>query len=102
MPHGTESPPVSLRRVPCRTVRAPHGGSPLELELIAAEPPRPVAGRDVTPILFLHGAFAGAWIWAEHFLPFFAAAGYPAYALSLRGHAASDGIDDLARYGIDD
>ena len=29
-----------------------------------------------TPLLFVHGAFTGAWCWEEHFLPFFADAGY--------------------------
>lgn len=49
----------------------------------AANPPKP-------PLLFLHGAFHGAWCWAEHFLPFCAAAGYNSYALSLRGHGSSE------------
>jgi pimeloyl-ACP methyl ester carboxylesterase len=44
------------------------------------------------PLIFVHGAFAGAWCWEEHFLPYFAAQGYPAYALSLRGHGRSGGI----------
>lgn len=41
------------------------------------------------PLLFVHGAFCGAWVWDEHFLPYFAAKGYAAYALSLRGHGES-------------
>ena len=47
------------------------------------------------PLLFVHGAFAGAWTFAEHFLPYFAAHGFPAYALSLRGHGESYGRDSL-------
>jgi len=47
------------------------------------------------PLLFVHGAFAGAWTFAEHFLPYFAAHGFPSYALSLRGHGASYGRDSL-------
>jgi non-heme chloroperoxidase len=53
-------------------------------------------------LLFVHGAFAGAWIWAEHFLPYFAAQGFPAYALSLRGHGASYGRDGLAWHSLGD
>jgi non-heme chloroperoxidase len=47
------------------------------------------------PLVFVHGAFAGAWTFAEHFLPYFAAHGFPSYAISLRGHGASHGRDSL-------
>lgn len=43
------------------------------------------------PLLFIHGAFAGGWMWTETFMPYFAAAGHPCYALSLRGHGGSQG-----------
>lgn len=48
------------------------------------------------PLLFIHGVAHGAWCFAEHWLDAAAAAGYPAYALSLRGHGASDGADRIA------
>jgi pimeloyl-ACP methyl ester carboxylesterase len=38
------------------------------------------------PVLFVHGAWHGAWCWDEHFLDFFAAKGYRSLAVSLRGH----------------
>ncbi|WP_156687418.1 alpha/beta hydrolase [Mycobacterium sp. Marseille-P9652] len=41
------------------------------------------------PLLFVHGAWHGAWCWDEHFLDFFAARGYRSLAVSLRGHANS-------------
>ena len=41
------------------------------------------------PLLFVHGAWHGAWCWDEHFLDFFAARGYRSLALSLRGHGNS-------------
>lgn len=44
-----------------------------------------------TPLLFIHGMWHGAWCWDEFFLPFFAEAGYHVTALSLRGHAGSEG-----------
>lgn len=64
----------------------------MQLEMIAQEPqmnPRP------TPLLFVHGAWHGAWCWAEHFLPYFAEHGYVSRALSLRGHGASAGRERL-------
>jgi pimeloyl-ACP methyl ester carboxylesterase len=42
------------------------------------------------PLLFVHGAFAGAWCWEEHFMPFFCDVGYDCYALDLRGHGNDD------------
>ncbi len=42
------------------------------------------------PILFVHGAWHGAWCWEKHFLPYFAENGYTSYALSLRGHGRSE------------
>jgi non-heme chloroperoxidase len=54
------------------------------------------------PLLFVHGAYVGAWCWAEHFLPHFAAAGFDAYALSLRGHGESPGRAGLAWHSVAD
>jgi pimeloyl-ACP methyl ester carboxylesterase len=60
------------------------------------------------PLLFVHGAWHGAWCWDEHFLDFFADKGYRALAVSLRGHGNSptskalrscsiaDYVDDVA------
>ncbi|OBK28951.1 hypothetical protein A5634_19285 [Mycobacterium asiaticum] len=47
------------------------------------------------PLLFVHGSWHGAWCWDEHFLDFFAARGYRAIAVSMRGHGASPGRDRL-------
>ena len=47
------------------------------------------------PLLFVHGAWHGAWCWDEHFLDFFAERGYACHALSLRGHGASSGRERL-------
>jgi len=44
-----------------------------------------------TPLLFVHGMWHGAWCWDEFFLPYFAEQGYHVTALSLRGHAGSEG-----------
>ena len=54
------------------------------------------------PLLFVHGAYCDAWCWEVHILPWFAQAGYPAYALSLRGHGKSPGRDELGTLHLDD
>ncbi|SEH43745.1 alpha/beta hydrolase [Magnetospirillum fulvum] len=68
------------------------------LELLHARPATAVPGR--LPILFVHGSYCGAWVWAETFLPYFARAGFAAYAVSLRGHGDSEG--DLAFASLSD
>lgn len=60
----------------------------MKLELISEYPAQP---SDAPPILFVHGAWHGAWCWAEHFLPYCAAQGREVHALSLRGHGRSEG-----------
>ena len=55
-----------------------------------------------TPLLFVHGSFAGAWVWDEHFLPYFAQQGYNAHALSLRGHGDSFGHEHLDAHSVHD
>lgn len=56
------------------------------LELISH---RPITSQNAPPLLFIHGAWHGAWCWDEYFLPYFAQQGYHAHALSLRGHGDS-------------
>lgn len=69
-----------------------------QLEVLHFSPKSP---RLAPPLLFLHGAYVGAWCW-EPFLAASAAAGFDAYALSFRGHAESPGGDMLDVFGIDD
>lgn len=54
------------------------------------------------PVLFVHGAWHAAWCWDEHFLDFFADAGYRAVAPSLRGHGGSSTPKPLRSCSIDD
>ncbi|HEY1329560.1 MAG TPA: alpha/beta fold hydrolase [Casimicrobiaceae bacterium] len=54
------------------------------------------------PLLFVHGGYCDAWCWEPYFLPWFAARGYPAYAVSLRGHGASAGAEMLFMSGLAD
>jgi pimeloyl-ACP methyl ester carboxylesterase len=69
------------------------------LELISR---RPAGALRSAPLLFVHGAFAGAWCWDEHFLPWFAKRGYEAHAVSLRGHGGSAGREGLDGFSIAD
>jgi len=68
------------------------------LELLHCPPSLP---SSTPPLLFLHGAYAGAWCWTP-FMDAVAAAGFDAYALSFRGHAGSEALDMLDVCGIDD
>ncbi|MFB0951520.1 MAG: alpha/beta fold hydrolase, partial [Rhodospirillales bacterium] len=52
------------------------------------------------PILFIHGAFAGAWCWDEYFLPWFANAGFDAYAIDLPGRRNRPDVARLQDFTI--
>lgn len=69
------------------------------LECFSVQPAKD-GGRP--PLLFIHGAFAGAWMWTETFLPWFAEAGYACYAVSLRGHGKSAGRAHIDWHSIAD
>lgn len=72
----------------------------VKLELIRRTPEVP--NPNLPPLLFIHGAFVGAWCWDEHFLPWFAEAGFDASAVSLTGHGLSPGRDRLDSVSISD
>lgn len=57
-----------------------------ELEVLCHAP---AGAARSTPLLFVHGAYVAAWCWAENFLPWFAARGWAAYAVSLSGDRKS-------------
>jgi len=71
----------------------------MKLETIHKKPDKKARA---TPLLFVHGKWHGAWCWDEHFLPYFASHGYDCTALSLRGHAGSEGRESLRWYSIAD
>lgn len=54
------------------------------------------------PLLFVHGAWHGAWCWDEHFLSFFADRGYRAVAVDLRGHGNSPTDKPLRELSVAD
>lgn len=70
-----------------------------ELEILVHSPQQKTSP---TPLLFVHGAFTSAWCWGERYLPFFAAAGFEAHAVSLSGHGNSRGREHLDSLSIDD
>jgi pimeloyl-ACP methyl ester carboxylesterase len=59
---------------------------PVHREVLSAAP---AADDGRAPVLFVPGFGHGAWVYAEHWLGAAAERGYPAYALSLRGHGGS-------------
>ncbi len=62
----------------------------------------PAGGRSrLHPLLFVHGAWHGAWCW-ERFLPWFAARGWETHAVDLRHHGAARGPRTLRRTRIHD
>ncbi len=69
------------------------------IEVFSCHPARN-SGRP--PLLFVHGAFAGGWMWTDTFMPYLAQAGYPCHALSLRGHGGSDGHEHIDWLSIAD
>ena len=77
----------------CLYQRKRSAGHPApDIRLVTLKATSPAAAH---PVLFVHGAWHGAWCWEEHFLPYFSEKGYDAYALDLRGHGESAGIESL-------
>jgi pimeloyl-ACP methyl ester carboxylesterase len=72
---------------------------PVHREVLSALPDEPT-GRQ--PLLFVHDLAHGAWCFAEHWLDAAAVRGYPAYAVSLRGHGGSGGSRRLGRTTLRD
>jgi len=70
------------------------------LELLHEAPK--AQARPVPALLFVHGAFCGAWCWQQTFMPWFAARGFDCWAVSLEGHAGSEGRHYLGAVSIED
>ncbi|NUT34968.1 MAG: alpha/beta fold hydrolase [Hamadaea sp.] len=65
-----------------------HPVTPVRREVLTATP-EVDEGRP--PVLFVPGFGHGAWAYAEHWLEHAASRGFPSYAMSMRGHGASEG-----------
>src|SRR6266403_5516243 len=70
----------------------PSCGSAPALEFLEIKPGGETLGA---PILCLHGAFDGAWMWREVFLSYIADRGRRPQPISIRGHGKSGGRADL-------
>jgi pimeloyl-ACP methyl ester carboxylesterase len=66
---------------------------PVRRELVEVLPDEPDPAKP--PLLFVHGAWHGAWCWQEHWMAAAAERGWRTYAVSLRGHGGSEGADAL-------
>lgn len=71
----------------------------MRLEIISR---LPLAASRRVPLVFVHGSNSAAWVWEEHFLPYFARHGYPAHAVSLSGHGGSEGFNRLQMLTLQD
>lgn len=69
------------------------------LEIICRQPAGPARPR---PLLFVHGAYVGAWSWDRHYLPYFAQRGWKSLAFSLSGHGGSAGAERLNSLSVKD
>jgi pimeloyl-ACP methyl ester carboxylesterase len=53
------------------------------------------------PLLFVHGAWSGSWLFSEY-LPYLSAGGWNCFAVNLRGHYGNAALDDQARVTLGD
>ena len=66
----------------------------IEPEGIHIETHQPERRSRKPPLLLIHGALTGSWLWTE-FAAYLAERGWEAHAMNLRGHFTSD-VADLA------
>ncbi|HOB60751.1 MAG TPA: alpha/beta fold hydrolase [Candidatus Competibacteraceae bacterium] len=71
----------------------------MKLEIISRYPEQTTKP---TPLLFVHGSFADARCWDQHFLPYLTQSGYEVHAVSLRGHGQSEGREWLPLWRMTD
>ena len=70
----------------------------MSLEIIRFGTPRP----DRPPLLLIHGAYCGAWVWQHAFISYFEEQGWSGIAFSLSGHGQSEGLMSLDWLGVQD
>ncbi|AEI43081.1 alpha/beta fold hydrolase [Paenibacillus mucilaginosus] len=66
------------------------GEHDLFLEVFEGDPVKTAHGRP--PLLFVHGAFTGSWMWGKY-IPHFIGEGWPCYVMNLRSHYKSRVMD---------
>jgi len=72
----------------------------MEIDLFKSEPN--LSKQNQPALVFVHGAWHGAWCWQEHFIPFFTANGYECYAFDLPNHGAKKDKKGINKYRIVD
>ncbi|HEX2194206.1 MAG TPA: alpha/beta hydrolase [Candidatus Limnocylindria bacterium] len=72
----------------------------IEPEGIYVETHQPERRSRKPPLLLIHGALTGSWMWSS-FATFFAERGWEAHAMNFRGHYTSD-LADLTRVKMRD
>ncbi|MEM1124908.1 MAG: alpha/beta hydrolase [Bacteroidota bacterium] len=58
--------------------------------------------KDLPVVVFVHGAWHGAWCWEVHFLPYFVKNGFECYAFDLPLHGKSEDKSAINRMQIAD
>jgi pimeloyl-ACP methyl ester carboxylesterase len=71
----------------------------LDVYVISREAKKPIG---MPPVVFVHGAFAGAWCWDEHFMPWFCDRGYDVHAVDLPGRRGRPDHERLQSFTISD
>lgn len=68
------------------------GAHDLFVEHYGLESPQRIGASEKPPLLFLHGAYSGSWMWSR-ILPKFVEEGWDCTAMNLRGHYRSRVVD---------
>ncbi|CAI6073379.1 2-succinyl-6-hydroxy-2, 4-cyclohexadiene-1-carboxylate synthase [Paenibacillus sp. JJ-100] len=76
------------------------GKNDLYIELYRGDPSATPGRKISPPLLFVHGAYTGSWMWSKY-IPHFVENGWTCYALNLRSHYKSR-VMDLSRITVDD
>ncbi len=70
------------------------------INLIKSKPEIPEKNQPA--LVFVHGAWHGAWCWQEHFIPFFTKNGYECYTFDLPNHGTQKDQKGINQYRIKD
>ncbi len=58
--------------------------------------------KDLPALVFIHGAWHGAWCWQEYFIPFFTKNGYECYSFDLPNHGEYKDKKNINKYSVKD
>ena len=76
------------------------GEHDLHLEIFAGTPPHDEKNDQEPPLLFVHGAYTGSWMWSKY-IPHFVQHGWTCYVMNLRSHYKSR-VMDMTMITFDD